>query len=71
MLLSTAVAITGPALFLLYPSQLMFWLSGLFLIPGIAYFVYLDIKADEAGKGKVGDATAWAHPDIWGAPPGL
>lgn len=34
-------------------------------------FVYLDIKTDDAADGATGDATGWAHPDIWAPPSGL
>lgn len=71
VLLVTAVAVTGPALFLLFPSQLMFWVGWLFLAPLVVFWVYLDRKADEEGNGATGDAAPPAHPDIWGPPSGL
>jgi Ca2+/Na+ antiporter len=50
ILLATAVALAGPVVFVIFPSQVMFWVMWLFFVPLVVLATYVFKKAeDEAG----------------------
>ncbi len=71
VLLLAAVALIGPVLFLVYASQLMFWVMWLFFVPLFVFGMFVGEKADRERKGRTGDPPEMAHPDMWGPPSDL
>jgi hypothetical protein len=63
--LATAVALVGPVVLALYPSQLMLWLVWLFFVPLVVLALHVFKKADDLGGQSPEDSTAPRAEGVW------
>ncbi len=47
VLLATAVALAGPVVFVIFPSEVMFWVMWLFFVPLVVLAAYVFKKAED------------------------
>jgi hypothetical protein len=68
VVMATAVALFGPVVLVLYPSQLMFWLMWLFFVPLVVLALSVFKKAEDQGNQRPEDTTAPRAEGAWWPP---
>jgi uncharacterized membrane protein YfcA len=71
VVVATAVALVGPALLVVFPSQLMFWLMWLFEVPLIVLALYVFKKAEDEGRKQPEDTSDPRAETVWWPPSDL